>query len=222
MASDNSASGAESISNFGRELRRTWTAISIVLTAASIWALIARTWKIDLSALMELLREAYEAVFHSLMNTLFAWLPFKLTDPAKDLLVIWLAVGASLARTFFFLFETGEGKDVPKWSSPLISRQVDNFIFKTPIVRSLLLVVAVLLWPIAMVLLLRKPKLCFSRGGQKYALVGGAADIPTYGGAGPAYTVKHDLRLVFAWFLLLVALCVAGFSALNAMGFALD
>lgn len=202
-------------------MRRTWTAVSIALTAASIWALIVRTWDIDLSTFMQAVVNAYQTVFHNLIETLFGWLPFKLSALTKDLMVIWFAVGTSLARTFFFLFETGSGRGVAKWSSPLFNRQTDDVIFNTPVLRTLLLLAAVVFWPLAMVLLLRKPKLCFSKGGQKYALVGGAADIPTYGGSGPAYIVKHDLRLVFIRFLLLVAACVGGFSLLNATGFSL-
>lgn len=221
MGSDDAAATSSEGFSIGVELRRTWAFISIVLTAASVWALIVRAWDIDLSHLMQGLVAAYQAVFHTLISTLLGWLPFRLSPLAKDLMVIWFAVGTSLARTFFFLFETGAGKGAAKWSSPLISRGADDVVFQTPVLRSLLLFAAVIFWPVAMVFLLRKPKLCFSRGGQKYALVGSLGDIPTYGGVGPAYTVKHDLRLVFVRFLLLVALCVGGFSALNAAGFSL-
>jgi hypothetical protein len=133
-------------------------------------------------------------------------------------MIIWLAIGTSLARTFYFLFETGGGRQVPKWSSPLINRQTDDFIFKTPVIRTLLLLASVVLWPIAALLLLRKPKLCESKGGYKWALVGGRGDIPEHG---PRYVIKHDLRLVFAGFLALVAMCVVGFSAVNAAGVSL-
>jgi hypothetical protein len=188
------------------------------IAAHLIWALIVRTWDIDLSVLMQGLIDAYRVVFHTLINSLFGWLPFHLTPLTKDLLVIWLAVGTSLARTFYFLFETGGGREVPKWSSPLITRNVDTLIFKIPVIRTLLLLASVVLWPVAALLLLRKPKLCESKGGYKWALVGGPEDIPD---RGPRYVIKHDLRLVFAGFLVLVALCVVGFSAVNAAGLSL-
>lgn len=221
MASEGAAADSAERSSFGRELRRTWAGLSVMLTAASIWALIVRSWGVDLSGLMQAFIDGYQAIFHWLISIFFGWFPYPLSPLAKDLLVIWFAVGTSLARTFYFLFETGAGRGTPKWSSPLITRGADDVVFKTPVVRSVLLLVAVLLWPIAMVLLLRKPKLCFSRGGQKYALVGGVADIPTYGGAGATYVVKHDLRMVFGQFLLLVVICVVGFSVLNALGLSL-
>lgn len=220
MGSDSTAPRTPA-SAFGLTVRRTWTAVSILLSAASVYGLVVQAWNLLLSPLMQYLLDAYQAAFHPLVDFAFGWLPLHLSPLAKDLLVIWFAVGSSLARTFYFLFETGAGRGVAKWSSPLINRAADDFIFKTPVVRWLFLLAAVVLWPVAMVLLLRKSKICLSPGGTKYALVGGEEDIPTYGGTGATYRVKHDLRATFAMYLLAVVLTVGGLSILNRAGFEL-
>lgn len=199
-----------------RAFGTTWKAVGIMLTAMSLYAFAARVWGTPLSELVAALVGAYQALFHPIVGALFGWLPFELGPLAKDLLIIWFAIGGSLARTFYDLFETGAGKTTAKWSRPLLSSGLDALIFNNILLRVLCLWLCVLLWPLALIFLLIKPKVCVSTGGKKYALIGDRDVIPTWGGQ-QHYAVRHDLRIVFALYLVAVAAVVGVVAVLNVM-----
>ncbi len=197
-----------------RAFGQTWKVVGVFLTAMSVYAFLTRVWGVSLSELLQSMVGAYQAVFHPIIATVFGWLRIELSPFAKDLLVIWLAVGASLARTFYDLFETGAGKTAAKWSRPLFSGKLDADVFNNPILRVLSLAICVLFWPLALTLLLQKPRVCVSTGGRKFALIGDRDTIPLWNGQ-QHYAVKHDLRVVFAIYLGAVVGCVIGLALAN-------
>lgn len=197
----------------GRAFGQTWKAVGILLTAVSVYAFIARVWSIAPSDLIRAVVAAYQALFHPIIGAIFGWLHIDLSPFVKDIVVIWFAVGASLARTFYDLFETGAGKTAAKWSRPLFG-ELDALIFNNPVLRILCLAICVVLWPIALVLLLNKPRVCVSTGGRKFALIGDRDSIPLWNGQ-QHYAVKHDLRVVFAIYLGAIIGCVIGLTLVN-------
>ncbi len=199
-----------------RAFGQTWKVVGIFLTAMSVYAFVSRIWAVSLSDLLQALVSAYQAVFHPIIATLFGWLPIELSAFAKDAIVIWFAVGASLARTFYDLFETGAGKTAAKWSRPLFSDRFDASVFNNPVLRVLCLALCVVFWPFALILLLRKPRVCVSDGGRKFALIGDRDTIPLWNGR-QHYALKHDLRVVFAIYLGTVVVSVLGLTLLNVI-----
>jgi len=199
-----------------RAFGTTWKAVSIMLTAMSVYAVLTQLRPMDLSALVAALVHAYETLFHGLVDSVVGWTGLTLTPLAKNILIVWSAIGGSLARTFYDLFETGAGKTSARWSRPLLSLGLDRLIFNNWLLRSMCLVAAVVLWPVALALLLRKPKVCVSDGGRKYALVGDSDEIPSWGGQ-QHYKVRQDLRFVFLIYLLAVAAVIGAVALLNVM-----
>jgi hypothetical protein len=196
-----------------RAFGQTWKVVGILLTAMSVYAFVVRVWGISLSDLVQAIVGAYQALFHPLIAAAFGWLHIELSPFAKDMVMIWFAVGASLARTFYDLFETGAGKTPAKWSRPLLGAW-DASVFNNPILRSLCLAICVLIWPLGLMLLLSKPRVCVSTGGRKFALIGDRDAIPQWNGQ-QHYAVKHDLRIVFAMYLGAVIGCVIGLVIVN-------
>lgn len=194
--------------------RGTWTALGVMVTAISVYSMLTRALSVSLSEAIHLIVGSYQAAVHPLAGALFDLCKLELPESAKDLLVIWLAIGSSLARTFFFLFETGAGKGAANWSHALVAPWFDRIVFNNRVLRFMCAAVSIALWPLALLLLLRKPKVCVSQGGRKYALLGAGDAMPGSGGAW--YHVRHDLRAVFLSYLLVVAGCVALFSLANA------
>lgn len=184
-----------------------WSQIfSMVFSAISVFALLSRVLSLRLSEIAAFLVEEFRAVFHPIVKALLGWVA-PLSTPQLDVLVIWLAIGSAVSRTFFI--EVAEEVKVqrkkalgkPDWMA--VAR-----------LAALALVMPVI-WPVGLVLIWRKPHLKHkaSRGGGRSLM----RSTDKKAGRFKYTQVRYicDLRVSLGIQLLTVALAVAGLVITN-------
>jgi uncharacterized membrane protein YdjX (TVP38/TMEM64 family) len=79
----------------------------IILAATAIFNLSIKTFQLDLSEFFDVVLTGYRAVFHTIFDYLFFWVPilFKVELPwwLKDVFTLWILLAGSATRAYFHL-----------------------------------------------------------------------------------------------------------------------
>ena len=203
----------------GRAFSETWKTVGIVAAAVSIFSLVARVFSMPLSRIAQLAVDAFRATFHPWVSWVGVLLPFQLSEPMKDFMLVWLAIGGSLGRAFYRLLTTVRASEPAARSQGIFTRSIDAVLFRNRIAWLATLAACVLLWPLAMFLLFRRPIVCKSKGQTKWAVFDKQSSIPMAhaGSSRPMYQYKYDARFEFFFQLAIVFLVVVAFAALNTV-----
>lgn len=92
---------------------RNWSAqLGIVITIAGLMSFLARTLAISPIEPLRVLIDTYRALFHPILDLPLSWLGVTLSDPVKDGILIWMAIGGAIGRTLTALYASNRiGRD---------------------------------------------------------------------------------------------------------------
>jgi hypothetical protein len=87
--------------DFKAALKSWWAWIGIAISAIAVFSFVLRIFRLGLSQFAHDVLAAYKTLFYPIAE-IFDWIvPFDLSDAQKDLVILWLAVGGAMSRTFF-------------------------------------------------------------------------------------------------------------------------
>jgi hypothetical protein len=163
-----------------------WAQIGIVLSAVSVFSYLARVATLPLANVVQGLLTVFRTLFHPIANLVDLIIPIDLNVAQKDLVILWLVIGGSVARTFIAADARAAKRD--PWSVPF----------------ALLMPIA---WPIGVVSILFKPDHFIETRSSR------SPDVVDFGAN---FEFVGDLRVVLAVQFATVVAAVVAFVLVNA------
>lgn len=124
-----------------------------ILTAAVVllsWLL--RVMAIPFGEFVTRVVETYRGIVHPLMDQLFGWLPWTLSDWWRDAIAIYFVIGGAVARTLWvFYAEHKAGESSEHYGPAIIGR------FQNRAMQVLAVVLSAPLWPLSLLAMLAAP-----------------------------------------------------------------
>ncbi|KAF0176292.1 MAG: hypothetical protein FD124_111 [Alphaproteobacteria bacterium] len=147
------------MTNAFKELRAAygsfWALLGMLLSSALVFKFIVAHAPMDWNGLTLSLLESYRSWSDRVFEILSPFLSVRLTETAKDVVALWLVVGASVSRTLSRLFAAaGDG--------PVETHGTDKleWLFSSPGARIAVVAASPVLWPATVWVLFLRPIVC--------------------------------------------------------------